>query len=180
MSKLSRKISVLMPEPITLMDDEHSNHESGSADGEDVLNQNFTFLRAHVSDCTIVNGENGSKFAVWKLSLVLQSLDNDGVYRPCIDVYKRYSDFYRFRESLVRQCKESDLHRIDIPPLPPRVKWYETWRYQDVNLNKVWLAKRRQGLDYFMNKVLLNSAVIAIARDLIFKFLEERTVSESS
>lgn len=180
MSKLSRKVNVLMPEPITLMDDERSIQESMSGEAEDASDQNFTFLKAHVTDCTVVNGENGSKFAVWKVSLVLQSFDHNGAYRPCIDVYKRYSEFHKFRESLVRKCKEADLHTVDIPRLPPRVKWYETWRYQDVNLNKVWLAKRRRGLDYFMNKVLLNSTLVSTARDLIVKFLEETAITKSN
>lgn len=180
MSHLSRKVEVLSPEPIRLVDDEQSNRESGLSEAEDALNQNFTFLRAHVTDCTVVNGENGCKFAVWKVSLVLQSFDHNNAYRPCIDVYKRYSDFFHFREALVRQCKEANLRAVDIPQLPPRVKWYETWRYQEVNLDKRWLAKRRQGLDYFMNKVLLNSTILASARNLIIKFLEETALPKSN
>ena len=30
------------------------------------INANFSFQKAHVSDCTIVNGDHGTKFAVWR------------------------------------------------------------------------------------------------------------------
>lgn len=163
-----------MPEPITLMDDETASQSPRSRSNSLDANDTFTFHRAQVTDCTVVNGENGSKFAVWKVSLAMQPCQGPETYHPSIVIYKRYSDFYRFRELLVRQCQESQLSTVDIPRLPSRVKWYESWRYQDVNLNKVWLAKRRQGLDYFLNKVLLNHQLVAANRELVTEFLDRQ------
>lgn len=176
---MSRKINVLMPEPITLMDDESSQNGRNRSDSTG-LNQNFNFQRAQVSDCTVVNGEHGAKFAVWKVTLVLQPSDYNASYYPRIVAYKRYSDFYQFRQQIIRQCKEAHENAIEIPQLPPRVKWYETWRYQDINLNKVWLAKRRQGLEYFLNHILLNNEIVTIAKDLIISFIEKQPVANIS
>lgn len=156
------------------MEDESSSAPRSRTNSLGSTDRDFVFQRAHVTDCTIVNGENGAKFAVWKVSLVMQPSAGQDPYHPCIVVYKRYSDFYQFREQLIRQCQEAHLSNLDLPQLPPRVKWYESWRYQDVNLNKAWLAKRRQGLDYFLNKVLLNQEIVTAARELIVGFLDKQ------
>lgn len=176
---MNHKINVLTPEPITLVDDDslsstRDDDAARSRSNSSAVNQNFNFQKAIVSDCTIVNGENGAKFAVWKVTLFLQPSSENVTYYPRIISYMRYSDFYNFRELLIRRCKETQGPVIDIPKLPPRIKWYESWRYQDVNLNKIWLAKRRQGLDYFLNHILLNNAIVTVAKDLIISFLESR------
>lgn len=36
------------------------------------INANFSFQKAHVSDCTIVNGDHGTKFAVWRITVFLE------------------------------------------------------------------------------------------------------------
>ncbi|QLL33163.1 hypothetical protein HG536_0E00730 [Torulaspora globosa] len=152
-------MNVLAPEPITLADDESASSLGPTA----ALN----VLRAHVTDCTVVSGENGSKFAVWKVTLELQRPDAPADGHPSVAIYKRYSEFRRFRDQLARRCPASDL-----PQLPPRVSWYQSWRYQDVNLDRAWLARRRQGLDYFLNKILLDQTLVAANRELIVRFLE--------
>ncbi|AQZ17915.1 YPT35 (YHR105W) [Zygosaccharomyces parabailii] len=158
------KINVLMPEPISLVDDEAEVHD---------LNRNFSLQRCQVSDCTIVNGENGTKFAVWKVTLLLHpSACHSQLYYPRVETYRRYSDFCKFREQLIARCIGAHRPNIDVPMLPSRVKWYETWHYQEINLDRNWLSKRRQGLEFFLNHVLLNDELVELARDLVVKFLE--------
>lgn len=162
--KQMNKVNVLMPEPISLADDEAQVHD---------LNDNFSLQRCQVSDCTIVNGENGTRFAVWKVTLLLHPAGcSSKVYFPRVETYRRYSDFCRFREQLVQCCLDAHRPNIDVPALPAGVKWYEAWHYQEINLNHNWLSRRRQGLEFFLNHVLLNDELVSLARDLVVKFLE--------
>ncbi|GAV46685.1 hypothetical protein ZYGR_0A02790 [Zygosaccharomyces rouxii] len=159
------KVDILMPEPISLMDDESQVRN---------LNQIYSLQRCQVSDCTIVNGENGTKFAVWKITLLLHPQDtaSQQVYYPRVETFRRYSDFCQLREQLIKRCIDEQRPNIDVPELPPGVKWYDVWRYQEINLNRKWLSKRRQGLEFFLYHVLLNGELISLARDLVVKFLE--------
>lgn len=154
-----------MPEPISLTDNESQARN---------LNQLYSLQKCQVGDCTIVNGENGTKFAVWKVTLLLHPQDtaSQSAYYPRVETFRRYSDFCQLREQLVRRCADSQRANIDVPKLPPGVKWYDIWRYQEANLDHNWLSKRRQGLEYFINHVLLNGELIVLARDLVVKFLE--------
>lgn len=159
------KVHVLTPEPISLTDDE--SHVRN-------LNQTYSLQKCQVTDCTIVNGENGTKFAVWKVTLLLHPQDttSQAVYYPRVETFRRYSDFCRLRERLVERCSDAHRPNIDVPLLPPGVKWYDTWHYQEINLDRTWLSKRRQGLEFFLNHVLLNGELVTLARDLVVKFLE--------
>lgn len=163
---MNGKISVLTPEPIKLVEEDSVDDLTNSGSSF-----SFSFLKAHVSDCTIVNGENGAKFAVWKVTLILQDNQGNAACNPRITTYMRYSEFVQFREELIQK---SPTEHMEIPKLPPSVKWYESWRYQDVNLNKKWLAKRRQGLEFFLNHVLLNKGLNPIARALILEFIDKK------
>lgn len=154
-----------MPEPISMTDDEAQARN---------LNKAYSLQKCQVTDCTIVNGENGTKFAVWKITLFLQPQDTTSqrAYYPRVETFRRYSDFDQFRGLLIKRCIDKNRPHIDVPELPPAVKWYDLWRYQEINLDRNWLSKRRQGLEFFLCHVLLNEDLIAIARDLIVKFLE--------
>lgn len=173
-------ILVLDPEPITLLDnDDNTAKTTASAQSRrsSVANQNFYFERVFVSDCTIVSGEEHTpKFAVWKVTAVMHPLNptHDGSFQ--IKTYKRYSDFVRFREQLLDKVRDKRPQSLkEIPELPPAVKWYYYgWKYDEVNLDKKWLAKRRKGLELFINQVLLNNHVMEIARDLIIQFLRSK------
>ncbi|QLQ80722.1 hypothetical protein HG537_0E00750 [Torulaspora globosa] len=153
-------MKVLAPEPIELVDD----------DSTSPANDGFAVVRAQVTDCTIVTGEEGCKFAVWKVTLVLQPHD-DTRCRTTISLFKRYSQFRRLHDQLVQRCREAGLP-AQLPQLPPRVSWYRSWRYQEANLDRSWLARRRQGLDYFVNKILLDQSLVNAHRELIEEFLE--------
>ncbi|EHN02041.1 Ypt35p [Saccharomyces cerevisiae x Saccharomyces kudriavzevii VIN7] len=142
------------------------------------INANFSFQKAHVSDCTIINGDHGTKFAVWRITVFLEpNLTVFSAQKESykIQTYRRYSDFVKLRENLltrIQTAKPEKLHFLQIPHLPPSVQWYSTWKYQQVNLNKDWLAKRQRGLEYFLNHVILNSGLVEIAKDILIQFLE--------
>ncbi|QHS73743.1 Ypt35p [Saccharomyces paradoxus] len=142
------------------------------------INANFSFQKAHVSDCTIVDGDHGTKFAVWRITVFLEpNLNAFAAKRESykIQTYKRYSDFVKLREDLltrIKTVKPEKLHCLQIPSLPPSVQWYSSWKYQQVNLNKDWLAKRQRGLEYFLNHIILNSGLVEMAKDILIQFLE--------
>ncbi|AJU18443.1 BCN_G0025710.mRNA.1.CDS.1 [Saccharomyces cerevisiae] len=142
------------------------------------INANFSFQKAHVSDCTIVNGDHGTKFAVWRITVFLEpNLKAFAAKRESykIQTYKRYSDFVRLRENLltrIKTAKPEKLNCLQIPHLPPSVQWYSSWKYQEVNLNKDWLAKRQRGLEYFLNHIILNSSLVKMTKDILIQFLE--------
>lgn len=164
---MSQRINFLPPEPISLVDNEHHREESPV---QAHFRQTLQFKQIIVGDCTIVNSNQTNKFSVWQVELVLAPTDRSGGSSPRIQLYKRYSDFENLRNRLI-QALPSELHQ-SIPSLPPKVRWYESWRYQDVNFDKKWLAKRRAGLEYFLNQVLLNERVVNSARTCIRNFLE--------
>lgn len=163
-------MNVLAPEPIALVDDGSSDDESTSSPGTD----GFAVVRAHVTDCTVVSGENGCDFAVWKVTVVLALADG----RCSVALYKRYSEFRLLRDQLARRCREARLP-AELPQLPPRVSWYRCWHYQEANLDREWLARRRQGLDSFLNKILLDQQLVAANRELIASFLEPSEAAQS-
>ncbi|KAL3232321.1 Endosomal/vacuolar adapter protein YPT35 [Nakaseomyces bracarensis] len=174
---MTNKILVLDPEPITLLDNDDNTMAtitSTQSRRSSIANSNFYFEKVFVSDCTIVSGEEHTpKFAVWKVTVVMHPLNSTHTGSFHIRTYKRYSDFVKFRECLLDRIREERPQSVkEIPALPPTVKWYYYgWKYDEVNLDKNWLAKRRKGLELFINQVLLNSHVMEIAKDLVIQFL---------
>ena len=146
------------------------------------INSSFSFQKAHVSDCTIVNGDHGTKFAVWRITIFLEPNSNVVAAKKesyKVQTYKRYSDFVKLRDDLLtrlKTAKPEKLHCLQIPKLPPSVQWYSTWKYQQVNLNKDWLAKRQRGLEYFLNHTILNSGLVEIAKDILCLLYTSRCV----
>ena len=175
---MSTELTLLPPEPIKLLNEE-SNDDSGISNNEffntnDVVNQatddsgknpDFKFSKVFVGNATLVRGDgSGTKYIVWRITLILKLRgpvsDRTSDYitiSPQIEIYKRYSEFVKFRKDLIDHLdflKEQDLpdnlrrklNNIIIPELPPKVPWYKLWEYYDINLNHEWLLKRRKGL----------------------------------
>lgn len=88
-----------------------------------------------VGECTIVTGDQG-KFACW--SIVVNTSSSSTV-----TLRKRYSELDRLRQRLIRE-----LPGIEVPKLPPK-------RMLN-NLDSKFLAKRRSGIEWFLNCVLLD------------------------
>ncbi|KAH7580576.1 PX domain-containing protein YPT35 [Nakaseomyces glabratus] len=172
---MADKVAVLDPEPITLLDTEDEPGISQSRRSS-IANSNFYIERAFVTNCTIISGERSTpKFAVWKVTAVLHPLNpnSSGSYR--IHTYRRYSDFVEFRNALLDRVRTKRPTSVsEIPELPPPVKWYYSWKYNEINLNREWLANRRKGLELFINQVLLNGNIVDIAKDLVIQFLRPR------
>ncbi|CCK68864.1 Ypt35p KNAG_0B04290 [Huiozyma naganishii CBS 8797] len=208
---MSCNLTFLPPEPIALIDeDDESETTTDERDACNIsvasmstygisnrrrsnsaINSNYNFLKAQVSDCTLMGGHNGGKFAVWKITIVLQPVSRDkraAAATPQIHIYKRYSQFVTFREELLEELHEikeeavrvqdrertSKLMAIKVPPLPPPVPWYSYWQYQDVNMSKKWLMERRRGLEYFMNYVILNRCIVENCKKVILSFIERK------
>ena len=154
-------IRFLAPEPINLVNNEAST--------EEWTNRTVHFKHITVGSCTIVNSQN-NKFCVWQVDLTLSPTGRSGAGTPHIQIYKRYSDFVRFREELMATL--SPKLRTGIPALPPKLSWFDSWRYDDANFKSAWLARRRAGLEFFLNQVLLNDSLLVEALACIKKFLE--------
>lgn len=198
------RIQFLPPEPITLLDgevdnsgEENENNENegdsstnslftninntstGPATGN-VINNSINFSRVQVSDCIIISGDDNTKFAVWKITVRLEqsskiTKSRKPVVSRQIHVYRRYSAFVQFRDELIRIIRlKRPNSEIPVPPLPPGVPWYDIWQYQEVNLEKGWLNKRRKGLEFFMNSVLLNKTIVDLCQGTIRTFLQRR------
>lgn len=206
---MTDKLTFLAPEPITLIDEEtdendtvplrdDTREQNGSTlstfdivnrqRSNSTINSKYTFLKALIGNSTVVKGDNGNKYMVWKITIILKPRVNplgsnkDIVASPQIEIYKRYSDFIRFRTELLNriaslQRNEPDLtlyKNMKIPELPPKVPWYELWQYNNVNLDNEWLFRRRRGLEYFLNYILLNRYIVEACQDLIKRFMGTR------
>lgn len=203
---MSTELTLLPPEPIKLLNEE-SNDDSGISNNEffntnDVVNQatddsgknpDFKFSKVFVGNATLVRGDgSGTKYIVWRITLILKLRgpvsDRTSDYitiSPQIEIYKRYSEFVKFRKDLIDHLdflKEQDLpdnlrrklNNIIIPELPPKVPWYKLWEYYDINLNHEWLLKRRKGLEYFLNCIFLNRCTVGLCRDIIKSFIQTK------
>lgn len=162
----SRKLEVLVPEPINLI-----NNTTGS---DDERSNEVYINKISVGDCSVINTDNGNKFVVWKISVIAKN-----EYRNMeltILRYKRYSEFVKLRMLMIDEL--NSVHNGNptsiaaMPKLPQNVPWYNKWRYTEVNLNKGWLNKRRQGLEYFINFIISNSDIMDDCKMIIFKFLD--------
>lgn len=93
---------------------------------------------ARVGECTIVGGIGGQQFAVW--TVVIETVKGGH-----IKILKRYSEFDKLRQQLLRAFPD---HAKEIPKLPPKKLIG--------NLATDFLNKRRKGLEFFISCVLLN------------------------
>lgn len=207
---MSDNITFLPPEPIKLIDEEtdeteepllpennndnNNNRPPSTYDitnrqsSSSAINSKYNFLKAFIGYATVTGGDGGSKYTVWKITIVLKprisnrNNDQNHVASPQIEMYKRYSEFDQFRNDLwnriemLKQQSSQDTIRLGlknttIPELPPKVPWYDIWKYNDVNFNNRWLLKRRKGLEYFLNYVLLDKYIVESCQDIIKSFI---------
>ncbi|SCV06132.1 LANO_0H22804g1_1 [Lachancea nothofagi CBS 11611] len=159
---MPHNIKFLAPEPINLV-----NNESSS---EELMTPSLHFRDIRVGNCTIVNSQN-NKFTVWQIEVTLAPTGISGRSSPKIHIYKRYTEFEAFREKMM-QTLSADL-RPNVPPLPPKLSWYDAWRYEDANFKSGWLARRRAGLELFLNTLLLNDKILLEGVECIKEFLKK-------
>lgn len=93
----------------------------------------------YIGDCTIVKGTNNYRYVVWTITI-------ETTTGAKITVYKRYSDFIKLRDLLLHYFPKN---KTEIGELPPK-------RFFQNNLDEAFLRKRRTGLEYFLNSILLN------------------------
>ncbi|KAL6248911.1 hypothetical protein RBB50_003974 [Rhinocladiella similis] len=133
------------PPPITLEDHTLSREASRAA----LWAKSIT-----IDDYVIVQGTTGiGSYVVWNCKV--QTLDGG----PMI-IRKRYSEFDELRSRLIKEFIHST--KSSLPPLPPKSAIYK--------FRPKFLEKRRQGLAYFLNCVMLNPeyAGSTIVKDFIF------------
>ncbi|KAK4934581.1 hypothetical protein LTR10_024201 [Elasticomyces elasticus] len=108
-----------------------------------------------IDDYVIVNGSTQGigSYVVWNCKV--QTLDGG----PMI-IRKRYSEFDELRSKLIKAFPEAT--KSSLPPLPPKSAVYK--------FRPKFLEKRREGLAYFLNCVMLNPeyAGSTIVKDFIF------------
>ncbi|KAK4462093.1 Phox homologous domain-containing protein [Cladorrhinum samala] len=135
--------SVLPPGAITLRDNEDEDDE-GDDDGEARIsrdrNRACWARSVNVVDYVLVNGSatNLGAFVVWNIKV-------ETLTGSKINIRKRYSEFDDLRKKLVQTFPNFE---AAVPSLPPKSV-----------LNKFkpkFLEKRRGGLQYFLNCILLN------------------------
>lgn len=137
------------------------------------LNEEFNFLRVQINDCTMVKGIQGNTFAVWKITVLLQTKNTyNELVTNTIEFYRRYSEFVNFREQLVKRSQYYNFN-CNIPKLPPKLPWYCILHYEADNLNKKWLIKRQKGLNAFINGVIMHKDVVEHLKDLIIQFIKQ-------
>lgn len=202
---MSKKLNLLPPEPIQLLDDETIEDDIGLNSNKVLntnkivnyetcnckINSNYIFSKVFVGNSTLVCGDrNGTKYIVWRITLILKpqreisnKRDNIIIASPRFDIYKRYSEFEKFRNDLISHLnllKKQDLpenvkrklNDVIIPKLPPKVPWYNLWEYYEINLDPKWLLKRRKGLEFFLNSIFLNKVIVKLCRYIIKSFIQ--------
>lgn len=157
---MSFDIHFLAPEPIKLLDEEILHHN-----GSLYKDLPFQIKYVHVRNYKIINEKSSNKFTIWEISIDMIYQDTSKV----IQINKRYSDFVQFRERLLIKLPTN--LKKNIPILPPTIKWYDSWRYKNINFDKEWLMRRKVGLEYFLNQILLNDSILVTASLLIKNFL---------
>ncbi|GME68096.1 unnamed protein product [Ambrosiozyma monospora] len=132
-------LEILAPVPITLED--HS--ESGAHNDEHAStlfnNGDIWCVNCFVGEPYTIEGTNGGKYTLWQIEL-------DTVRGGRIRIRKRYSDFVKLRDQLMSKYGRQTV----VMGLPPK-----TVVLQD-RFNKMFLEKRRKGLDYWLHSVVLN------------------------
>lgn len=107
-----------------------------------------------IDDYVIVQGRHSvGAYVVWNCKV--QTLDGGPM-----TIRKRYSEFDQLRQKLVAAFPLST--KSSLPPLPPKSAIYK--------FRPKFLDRRRQGLAYFLNCVMLNPeyAGSVIVKDFIF------------
>lgn len=202
---MSKKLNLLPPEPIQLLDDETIEDDIGLNNNKVLnpnkivnyetynckINSNYVFSKVFVGNSTLVRGDrNGTEYIVWRITLILKpqrelsnKRDNIVIASPRFDIYKRYSEFEKFRNDLISHLNllkkqglpenvKRKLNDVIIPKLPPKVPWYNLWEYYEINLDPKWLLKRRKGLEFFLNSIFLNKVIVKLCRDIIKSFIQ--------
>ncbi|KAF7845911.1 hypothetical protein BT93_L0093 [Corymbia citriodora subsp. variegata] len=137
----------------------HNNEDDFDESQQELWARSIT-----ISDHVVINGKTGiGDYVVW--ICLVEMLDG-----PSMTIRKRYSDFDELRKRLVVAFPEST--RTSLPPLPPKSAIY---RYK-----QRFLDKRKDGLIYFLNAVMLSPqyAGSSIVKD--FVFAPESSTSKSS
>ncbi|KAG5913846.1 hypothetical protein E4U53_004760 [Claviceps sorghi] len=124
--------SILPAGAITLRDNETSEHDD--------RNKACWAASVDIVDYTVVNGGATSvgAFVVWNVRV-------ETMNRSYMNIRKRYSEFDDFRSKLVKTFPNFE---AAVPPLPPK-SLISKFRPE-------FLEKRRIGLQYFLNCILLN------------------------
>ncbi|KAK3397934.1 Phox homologous domain-containing protein [Sordaria brevicollis] len=139
MSSVSAE-SDLPPGAITLQDNEHDDGPDGAnVYGRD-RNRACWAKKVDIVDYILVNGgtANIGAFVVWNIRV--ETLNGSRM-----NIRKRYSEFDGLRKRLVQTFPNFE---AAVPPLPPKSILH---RFQPK-----FLEKRRAGLQYFLNCILLN------------------------
>jgi len=124
----------LRPTPITLQD----NEELGSETSKALWAKHVTVDDYVVVGGNVPGGGSLGSYVVWNCTV--ETLDGGPIH-----LRKRYSEFDKLRINLVRTFPQAG---GAIPPLPPKSVISK--------FQPKFLEKRRAGLSYFLNCVLLN------------------------
>lgn len=139
--------SVLPAGAITLQDNEATDEDEGRSGGDSARNSHGRDRNracwaksVEVTDHVVVNGSatNIGAFVVWNIRVETLS----GSY---MNIRKRYSEFDDFRQQLIHSFPNFE---AAVPSLPPK-SVISKFRPR-------FLEKRRAGLQYFLNCILLN------------------------
>ncbi|EDO17035.1 hypothetical protein Kpol_530p4 [Vanderwaltozyma polyspora DSM 70294] len=159
----TRKLNMLTPEPIHLLEEGGDNSE------EFVVDEGCQVQRIYVGDGSITTSDE-AKFTIWKVTteLIVHKVEPVRVSIPLeIVSYRRYSEFDQLRAEIISKIGKN----VQVPELPPKVYWYDYWRFSKINLNRHWLNKRRQGLDNFINKIIKNKDIMESCAKEVNEFL---------
>lgn len=139
--------SVERPPPITLTD----NTELDSKSHNHLWARSIT-----IDDHVVIEGNSAGigSYVVWICKV--ETIDGS----PLV-IRKRYSEFDDLRNKLLKAFPDST--KTSLPPLPPKSAIYK--------FKPKFLEKRRQGLSYFLNCVMLSPryASSIIVKDFIFQ-----------
>jgi len=131
--------SIAAPGAITLQDNEIEDVDGTNVYGRD-RNKACWAKSVQVKDYVLVNGSstNIGAFAVWNIRV--ETLNGSHMY-----IRKRYSEFDDLRKRLIMTFPNFE---AAVPALPPKSVFN--------NFRPKFLEKRRAGLQYFLNCILLN------------------------
>ncbi|KAK0618428.1 Phox homologous domain-containing protein [Bombardia bombarda] len=132
--------SVLPPDAITLQDNEYDDGPDGSNFYGRDRNRACWAKSVNITDYVLVNGSttNIGAFVVWNIKV--ETLN--GSY---MNIRKRYSEFDDLRSRLVQTFPSFE---AAVPVLPPKSVISK--------FRPKFLEKRRAGLQYFLNCIMLN------------------------
>lgn len=121
------KLKELAPVPIQMIENDLEEEDA-----------NIWCKNASIGEYTVITGSNNQKFVVW--TITIETAKNQRII-----IRKRYNDFVKLRELLVSKYPN---HIVEIPKLPSKSVL--------LNFESNFLAKRRNGLEFFTNSILLN------------------------